>query len=261
MLRRFIGTVAIILIATIHFSSPKGWASSPLQGEVSGLIYKANTLIDEGIQSRNYGNYCNAAELLDKTNKKIRYFQDKEKGALACLAIGYSYARMRNEYTSSGFVAYLWDQERVERDAKGEWDSISEAVMNFEKAADLLKNLPQDKQSYVCFLIGLGFDALRQQARIDEKGYNRDTLYKEALVYFKRACEATENPALKAQAQGGIPAATEEETDILDTYKKLDPWSEEGVVNSSQLAKLADMLADLSLQGHTSYFHILKVNP
>lgn len=228
--------------------------------DVATLIRDANGLINKGIESKDYDNFIEAKGLLDKAEAKVRYFKDDSKGALAYIAVGYSYARMKNEHTKSYFDAYQWqffpktgsekyegkenDKETKEkaRTVSNDWTSIAEAVRNYENSIRLFQKIPKDKKGDFCVLIAIGYDLVRAQAQVGKGKLSKDALYGKALRYLNRSAK-----------QG---TEFKDVTAIVKFYNKMDRWKEESVSGDEEMSYLIDELRSsfISEDGNISIF-------
>ncbi len=220
-------------------------AQSGAEENVAAAVAKTNALISEALSSKEYGKYVQARQLLKDTEKIADVIKQSDKRAFAYIALAYSYARMKNDYTKSYFDSSKWkaktpdkadkeikDQKGKDKKTKVEfredWTSIAEADTLIGKSVAAAAEIPSGRASEagdICLLAAIGYEALRTQAAAGMGKLDKDFLYKKASRYINLAMSS------KSTFQGI--------NDFGAFYRKMDPWSASGVLSADVLEKTA----------------------
>jgi len=247
------GAVFTLLIALVGSANA---ANGVVGSKFIETAREASGLIDIGRKTKRYDNYIEARTKLEKAERLAAAISDPEKRALSYLALAYSFAQMKNDYTKSHFNASQWSPDvgvkaPEEKTALStEWTNISESARLLDKALKETAFInPVEKTGDYFLLAAVGYESLRAQAHPGVGNLSSDSLHNKALRYLVRAYDL--DCSLMPQ---------DRLAPFLPIYRELDPWKISAVVADDVLNSIVVALLDanMSASGETSFFNRVR---
>jgi len=115
-MRSFITFIYCLTAIMAGFLTIPKTARAGVEETFANNVAKANVLITDALNAKDYDKYSQSRQILKEAEKIASTIRQSDKCAVAYMALAYSYARMRNEYTKSFFDSTKWTSKKQASD-------------------------------------------------------------------------------------------------------------------------------------------------